>query len=245
MAMTAWAAKFCTKRDLLVGKGTNFLTVQAEHTDQFVLFQHRHKQKRAYTPKFDTRNDCRIAFFSIDRLSGKIGDVNCPFVANIRPTGVLGLTRIGERYALQREQVAYYVSRRGAGHHRPSGRYFRSWHRRCARPSPAWPANTGCKIAGRAADDLEHLRRGRLLLQLTVVRSAVRWRSSFSSRAFSMAMTACAAKFSTNCDLLVGERMNLSTINSDHSNKFIIFEHRHNHDHVRMPASSTASTIMG
>ena len=29
-------------------------------------------------------------------------------------------------------------------------------------------------------------------------RSSVRWRSSFSSRVFSMAMTACAAKFCTS-----------------------------------------------
>jgi hypothetical protein len=28
---------------LLVVEGTDLLTVQAEHTDQFVLFQHRHE----------------------------------------------------------------------------------------------------------------------------------------------------------------------------------------------------------
>ena len=28
MAMTAWAAKFCDKRDLLVGEGADFLAVQ-------------------------------------------------------------------------------------------------------------------------------------------------------------------------------------------------------------------------
>ena len=36
--------------------------------------------------------------------------------------------------------------------------------------------------------------------------SSVRWRSSLSSRVFSMAMTACAAKFCDQLDLLVGER---------------------------------------
>ena len=37
------------------------------------------------------------------------------------------------------------------------------------------------------------------------VRSLVRWRSSLSNRAFSMAMTAWAAKLVTSVDLLIGE----------------------------------------
>ena len=41
------------------------------------------------------------------------------------------------------------------------------------------------------------------------VRSSVRWRSSLSSRVFSMAMTAWAAKFVHQRDLLVGERPDL------------------------------------
>ena len=40
-------------------------------------------------------------------------------------------------------------------------------------------------------------------------RSSVRWRNSLSSRVFSMAMTACAAKFGDQRDLLVGERPDL------------------------------------
>ena len=60
MAMTAWAAKLVTSCDLLVGEGTNFLTVQGEGTDQLVLLQHWDSQKRPYTPKFDGCNDCRM-----------------------------------------------------------------------------------------------------------------------------------------------------------------------------------------
>ena len=41
--------------------------------------------------------------------------------------------------------------------------------------------------------------------------SAVRWRSSFSNRAFSMAMTAWAAKSVTNSNLVFGERFHLRT----------------------------------
>ena len=47
------------------------------------------------------------------------------------------------------------------------------------------------QIEGRAADDLEHVGGGGLLLQQTS-------RSSLSSRVFSMAMTAWAAKFWTS-----------------------------------------------
>ena len=47
------------------------------------------------------------------------------------------------------------------------------------------------QIEGRAADDLEHVGGGGLLLQQIL-------RSSLSSRVFSIAMTACAAKFCTS-----------------------------------------------
>ena len=53
------------------------------------------------------------------------------------------------------------------------------------------------QLAGRTGDDLEHLG-GRGLLLQRLGRSSVRWRSSLSSRVFSMAMTAWAAKFCTS-----------------------------------------------
>jgi hypothetical protein len=60
------------------------------------------------------------------------------------------------------------------------------------------------QVERRAADDLEHVGGGGLLLQ-RLARSSVRWRSSLSSRVFSMAMTACAAKFCHQLDLLLAE----------------------------------------
>ena len=58
----------------------------------------------------------------------------------------------------------------------------------------------GLQIEGRAADDLEHVGGRGLLLQRLA-------RSSLSSRAFSMAMTAWAAKFvSSSICLSVNER---------------------------------------
>ena len=83
------------------------------------------------------------------------------------------------------------------------------------------------KIERRAADDLEYLRRGGLLLQYSV-RSVVRWRNSLSSRVFSMAMTAWAAKFVHQRDLLVGERTHLAgdtTVNAPISS--FSSQHRH------------------
>ena len=46
-------------------------------------------------------------------------------------------------------------------------------------------------------------------------RSSVRSRSSLSRRVFSMAMTAWAAKFCNQLDLLVGEGADLLAINDD------------------------------
>ena len=44
---------------------------------------------------------------------------------------------------------------------------------------------------------------------------------------FSIAITACAAKFVHQLDLLVGERSHLLAINPDRADQLIVFEHRH------------------
>ena len=72
--------------------------------------------------------------------------------------------------------------------------------RRSARHSaPAF--NTVCnhrvEIDGRAADDLEHVA-GRGLVVERFLQIVGAWRNSVRSRAFSMAITAWAAKFSTS-----------------------------------------------
>ena len=59
------------------------------------------------------------------------------------------------------------------------------------------------------------------------VRSSVRWRNSFSSRVFSMAMTAWAAKFLHQLDLLIGEGPDLLAVDDDSANQLIVLEHRH------------------
>ena len=52
-------------------------------------------------------------------------------------------------------------------------------------------------------------------------------RSSLSRRAFSMAMTACVAKFLTKLDLLLGERPHLVAIDGDRADQLTLLEHRH------------------
>ena len=58
-------------------------------------------------------------------------------------------------------------------------------------------------------------------------------RNSLSSRVFSMAMTAWAAKFCHQLDLLVGERPNLLPVDDDHADQLIVLEHRHSNSGSR------------
>ena len=55
------------QRDLLVGKRTDFLAVQGERTDQFVLLQHRDGHERPHAAKLDGCDGRRIASFNIAR----------------------------------------------------------------------------------------------------------------------------------------------------------------------------------
>ena len=42
-----------------------------------------------------------------------------------------------------------------------------------------------------------------------------------------MAMTACAAKFCDQLDLLVGERAHLLAVDDDRADQLVVLEHRH------------------
>ena len=85
------------------------------------------------------------------------------------------------------------------------------------------------EIASRATDNLQHLRGSRLLLQ-RFCKVGRRWRSSLSSRAFSMAMTAWAAKFCDQFDLFVGEGTNFLPVNAKNADQLVVLEHRHYDD---------------
>ncbi len=100
--------------------------------------------------------------------------------------------------------------------------------------------NTGCKSPGElemtwSTSDVA------VCCSSDSVRSSVRWRSSVNSRVFSMAMTAWAAKFVHQVDLLVGEWPNLLTVHADDADQFIFLEHRHDSS-VRTPLPSMNAT---
>ena len=77
------AGEILHQSDLLVGEGTNFLAVNGEGADQFVLLQHRYDEKRPHAGKFDAVNDPRILHhpitYSISMLCSYIGDMNQRF----------------------------------------------------------------------------------------------------------------------------------------------------------------------
>ena len=77
------------------------------------------------------------------------------------------------------------------------------------------------------------------------VRSSVRWRSSVSSRVFSIAMTACAAKFFHELYLFIGERPDLQAVDRDGSDQIVAFEHRHGEYTFARPPSSRSARAVG
>ena len=67
--------------------------------------------------------------------------------------------------------------------------------------------------------------RGLLLQRLGEIVGPLR--NSLSSRVFSMAMTAWAAKFLHQLNLLVGERADFLAVNDEHADQFVFLEHRY------------------
>ena len=73
------SGEVCDQRDLLVGKGTDFLAVHDDCTDQFVLLRHRNGDKCPYTPKFHGGNGVWIAYFSVELFGCQVGDMDQRF----------------------------------------------------------------------------------------------------------------------------------------------------------------------
>ena len=112
----------------------------------------------------------------------------------------------------------------------------RTWPHRCAWHFPASP---GTPAAARPASELMTFSTS----EVAVCCSSVS-RSSLSSRVFSMAMTACAAKLVHQLDLLVGERPHFLAVDGDGADQLAVLQHRHATG-VRAPPSSTAATRQG
>jgi hypothetical protein len=82
--------EICEQCYLLVGKGANFLTVNADHPYRLVLFEHRRTQKGASAPQLGNR--C-LGFFGCQvenveylfRIDGTIRTLRKPAVVNGAP----------------------------------------------------------------------------------------------------------------------------------------------------------------
>ena len=62
MAITACAAKFVNKLDLLVAKRSYLLAVDDDAADQLALLEHRHQQHCPRPSAVDQGDDTRFAF---------------------------------------------------------------------------------------------------------------------------------------------------------------------------------------
>ena len=171
--------------DLLVGERSDLLTIDGDGTDQFIVLEHRDAKTRAMhrrvRPQQQRTDRLRCSLCS-DMHIGNVSYLLC-VCTHVRKAA-LGGGYNGSRRALPDNAGGALCMRPRRESHRPRrGKVHRTWPRRCATAFSSMASNTGCKLARRAADDLEHLRGRGLLLS----RSRA---SSLSSRVFSMAMTA-------------------------------------------------------
>ncbi len=181
--------------DLLVGEWAHFLAVDADGADQFAVLEHRHVEQRSRAANLGSRDAERIALGvglvrkRIDNVDGLLGAGDTP--QTDRRAGpdrpLVEVVRVFRRDAEHRDGAVGAVfeppqdSDLGLANTRGTSQHGLEY---------------GLQLAGRRTDDAEHLRCRRLLLQPREI--VGRSRSSLSSRVFSMAMTACAAKFETS-----------------------------------------------
>ena len=98
------------------------------------------------------------------------------------------------------------------------------------------------QIEGRAADDLEHVGGGGLLLQDCQIVGALA--QLVEQPRVLDGDDRLGGEVLNQLDLLVGEWPHLLTINADRTDQLILLEHRHDEDGP-MPPSSTPTTATG
>ena len=175
--------------DLLVGEGPNLLAIDNESANQ-ARSPSALAQRAAFGARqLDTSDGQWIAVelsSSADRESTTVatgmGDRCDADRASVEQSGLLSMDSVNARWRV-REAA-------NEAEPPPSARQIPNLASQIRVAFSSMALKTGSKLAGRAADDLQHLRGRGLLLE---ARSCAR--SSLSSRVFSMAMTAWAAKF--------------------------------------------------
>src|SRR5215469_16400726 len=81
MAMTAWLAKLVSNVICASVNGRTFLTIDDDHSNQFIVLEHRHSDKGPDPTEFDGFDDRRVAF-GIRLCRCQVGDVDSPLSFN-------------------------------------------------------------------------------------------------------------------------------------------------------------------
>ena len=191
--------KILYQRDLLVGEGADFLAIHGECADQFVVLSSGTANFGSHAP--ESRRPLLTRQSRAGVISGLRIACNSPLCAISRAgcRASVDTRRFGLGEIRQRQTVRYALRpMRNACH--PGGKF--STPNAASQMRVAFfqhgLENRLQARPGRTADDLSTSGGCRLLFSNNSVRSVVRWRNSFSSRAFSMAMTAWTAKFWSN-----------------------------------------------
>ena len=218
MAMTAWLAKFVTSSTCLSVNGRT-PGVDRNGADETVFLKHRHCQQGAYAAVIHHCPERRIAR-EVCLLLPQVGDVQDLFRPRETAQGSCGWGRIsGSRcrsstWAGDRPCVATDLKPSPSATTAPelgltdAGRVFQH------------SLEYGLQVAWRAADDLEHVGGGSLLLQdspqLIEQAGVLDGDDGLGGKVFDQLY------------LLVGERAHLLAIDDDRPDQTIILEHGHN-----------------
>ena len=175
--------------DLLVAEGPDLLTIDDDGAHQLIVHQHRNAEHRPNAHEFDSRNRQRVAL-NVRVLGGEIGDMNHLLHSYDTADNGFG-SRLHEQFATRLGKTCRQVMHRN-----------RSQGVSLASHSVANLASQMRVAFSRIASNTGASSPGEELITRSTSDVAVccssDCRSSLSSRVFSMAMTAWAAKFFTS-----------------------------------------------
>ena len=217
IAITAWSAKVVDQLDLLVGERPHFVARQTR-TPIGVPSRMSGTPSTVRKPPIPLDVEQREI-----RIGQNVGNVDGLPSSNARPTivprpGFSGAVRMTRR-KLRRESR----SLRRAGTRHPSGvRMARGVGLAQARRRFDQRVEHRLQIEGRAADDLEHVGGGGLLLQ--------RFAQLVEQARVLDGDDGLGGEVLDQLDLLVGERAHLLAIDGEDANQFVLLEHRHRDD---------------
>ena len=162
IAITAWSAKVCSQFDLLVGeRSTVFRASEAMTPIGTPVAQHRNPKQRP-----ETAQPLHVGI-GVFRVRQDVGNVHQPPSSSARPMTLAPRSGTRELSGVTHEPSRRKIrsSWRGRTRGHPGGQSWPSRHRTAGRPTSTGCCSTSFKVERRAADDLEHVGGGGLLLQ--------------------------------------------------------------------------------